>query len=265
VTVRGRRGFLAVLAGLMLASAFPAPARAGAEGNLRVATALPAPGFWNGKTVQQLDGGFEYELAQRIADQIGYTDVKFSDVPFRSLVTGKAKGYDLALAQITISQKRAEVVDFTTPYYSADQGILVKQGTVVDDSNVDDLRWGVVRATVAETYLEKRVQPTKKVRSYRLPDQAFDALTAGRIDALLLDTAIGSTEARESNGALEVVGQFKSGGQYGGTVPKGSNDLQLFNEAIETLVANGTVDMLRDKWLVPEFAVDPSAVPYLEP
>ena len=45
------------------------------------------------------------------------------------------------LAQVTISPKRAKVVDFTTPYFSADQGILVKQGTVVDDSNVADLRW----------------------------------------------------------------------------------------------------------------------------
>jgi polar amino acid transport system substrate-binding protein len=249
----------------MLVSAFTTPAGAGAEGNLRVATALPAPGFWNGATVQQLDGGFEYELAKRIADEIGYTGVKFTDVPFRALVTGKAKGYDLALAQITISPKRAKVVDFTTPYFAADQGILVQQGTVVDESNLDTLRWGVVQATTAEQYLAKRVKPTKKVRTYALPDRAFAGLTAGKIDALLLDTAIASTEAKESNGELEVVAQLDTGGQYGGIVPKGSDDLRFFDDAIETLVANGTVEMLREKWLLPQYAVDPAEVPYLEP
>ena len=36
------------------------------KGVLKVATSLPAPGFWTGDTVGKLSGGFEYEIAQEI-------------------------------------------------------------------------------------------------------------------------------------------------------------------------------------------------------
>jgi polar amino acid transport system substrate-binding protein len=253
------------MAALGLVVALGAPAGAGAEGNLRVATSLPAPGFWNGDTPKQLDGGFEWELAQEIANKLGYTGVKYSNVSFDGLVAGKAKGFDLALSQVTITKERAKVVGFTTPYFSADQGILVKTGTTVDESNIKDIQWGVQTATTAQTYLKDEVKPTKKPRSYQETTQAFAALSAGQVDAVLLDTSIVSAQATQSNGELEVVGQFKTGEEYGGIVPKGSKDKKLFNKAIKELVADGTVAELVQKWLVPEYAVDPNEVPYIEP
>jgi polar amino acid transport system substrate-binding protein len=250
---------------LGLSAVFVGPAGAGAEGNLKVATSLPAPGFWNGDTPSQLDGGFEYELAQDIADNLGYSGVKYSNVSFDALVAGKAKNFDLALSQVTITKERAKVVAFTTPYFSADQGILVQAGTTVDESNVKTIQWGVQTATTAQTYLKKQVKPDKKPRSYQETTQAFAALQAGQVDAVLLDTSIVSAQATQSDGELEVVGQFKTGEEYGGIMPKNSKDKKLFNQAIQELIDDGTVDALVQKWLVPEYAVDPAEVPYIEP
>jgi len=250
-------------AGLIVALAVPAGAQN--KGKLKVATSLPAPGFWNGDTPAQLDGGFEYELAQDIADELGYDGVKYSNVSFDALVAGKAKGFALALSQVTITKDRAKVVAFTVPYFSADQGILVKTGTTVDQSNVKDIQWGVQTATTAQTYLKDEVKPSKKPRSYQETTQAFAGLQAGQVDAVLLDTSIVSAQANESNGELEVVAQFRTGEQYGGILPKGSKLLKKINKAIKALIADGTVDQLRDKWLVPQYAVDPAQVPYLEP
>ena len=260
-----RQALLALVAvGLLVALAAPASA-GGSKGKLKVATSLPAPGFWNGDTPAKLDGGFEYELAKDIADQLGYSGVKYSNVSFDALVAGKAKGFDLALSQVTITKDRAKVVTFTTSYFSADQGILVKTGTTVDQSNVKDIQWGVQTATTAQTYLKDEVKPTKKPRSYQETTQAFAALQAGQVDAVLLDTSIVSAQANESDGELAVVGQFKTGEQYGGILPKGSKLVKPVNKAIKALIADGTLDELRNTWLVPQYAVDPAQVPYLEP
>jgi polar amino acid transport system substrate-binding protein len=259
------RKLLIAICALGLVGAFALPAGAQGKGDLKVATSLPAPGFWNGNTPSKLDGGFEYELAADIAKNLGYDGVKYSNVSFDALVAGKAKGFDLSLSQVTITKARGKVVAFTVPYFSADQGILVKTGTTVDASNIKDIQWGVQTATTAQTYLKDKVKPTKKPRSYQETTQAFAGLEAGQVDAVLLDTSIVSGQATQSNGQLEVVGQFKTGEKYGGILPKGSKLLKSVNKAIQALVDDGTIDTLRDKWLVPQYAVDPAQVPYLTP
>jgi polar amino acid transport system substrate-binding protein len=258
------RKVLVALCALGLVGAFALPAGAGGgKGDLKVATSLPAPGFWNGDTPDTLDGGFEYELAANIAEEAGYDGVEYSNVSFDALVAGKAKGFDLALSQVT--KDRAKVVAFTTPYFSSDQGVLVKTGTTVDQSNLQDIQWGVQTATTAQSYLKDEIKPSKKPRSYQETTQAFAALQAGQVDAVLLDTSIVLAQATASDGEFEVVGQFEVGEEYGGIMPKGSKLKKTINKAIKALIADGTVDTLRETWLVPEYGQDPGSVPYLEP
>src|ERR1700689_4067537 len=67
-------------------------------GTLTVATAqVPDPGFWEG-TIAHPTGGFEYELAKRLAVRFGLSRVKVVDVPFAELVHGHLGGADLALS-----------------------------------------------------------------------------------------------------------------------------------------------------------------------
>jgi polar amino acid transport system substrate-binding protein len=258
------RKILVALCALGLVGAFAIPAGAQGKGDLKVATSLPAPGFWNGDTPDDLDGGFEWALAAEIAEKMGYDGVDYSNVSFDALVAGKAKGFDLALSQVTITPERAKVVAFTVPYFSSDQGVLVKAGTEVDDSNLKDIQWGVQSATTAQTFLKDEVKPTKKPRSYQETSQAFAALQAGQVDAVMLDTAIVLAQATQSDGEFEVVGQFKVGEEYGGIMPKGTKLKKAVNKAIKALIADGTVDALREQWLVPEFGQDPGSIPYLE-
>jgi polar amino acid transport system substrate-binding protein len=258
------RKILVALCALGLVGAFAIPAGAQGKGDLKVATSLPAPGFWNGDTPDDLDGGFEWALAAEIAEKMGYDGVDYSNVSFDALVAGKAKGFDLALSQVTITPERAKVVAFTAPYFSSDQGVLVKAGTEVDDSNLKDIQWGVQSATTAQTFLKDEVKPSKKPRSYQETSQAFAALQAGQVDAVMLDTAIVLAQATQSDGEFEVVGQFKVGEEYGGIMPKGTKLKKAVNKAIKALIADGTVDQLREEWLVPEFGQDPGSIPYLE-
>lgn len=253
-----------VAVGLVVAMTAPAGAQAD-KGDLKVATSLPAPGFWNGDTPNTIDGGFEYGMAQDIAKRLGYDGVKLSNVSFDALVAGKAKSFDLALSQVTITSDRAKVVAFTVPYFSSDQGVLVQKGTKVDESNQRSIQWGVQTATTAQTFLKEKIKPTKTPRSYKTTTAAFAGLQAGQIDAMMLDTSIILGQAAASNGEFEVIGQYKTGESYGGILPKGSKLLRSINKAIKAEKADGTLAALSEKYLGPALGGDPQKVPYLQP
>lgn len=258
-----RKLFVAVL-GLALVAAFAVPAGA-AKGPLVLGTNLPAPGFFDGgDTPDAINGGYEYDMAKAIADKLGYDGVKVVSVSFDALQAGKAKGFDIALSQVTITKARAKVVKFTVPYFSSDQGILVKKGTKVDASNIKSIQWGVQTTTTAQTFLKDKVKTDKPPRSYQETTQAFAALQAGQVDAVLLDTSIVLGQANASNGVFEVVGQFKTGETYGGIVPNSALRKKI-NAAIKALKADGTLDALSAKDLTPQFGQDPAKVPYLKP
>ena len=86
------------------------------DGELTVATNLPAPGFWNGDDPGSVNGGFEYCMAAEIATSLGLDAVEVVQVSFDALVAGQAGDFDMALSQVTITEERAEVVDFSVPY-----------------------------------------------------------------------------------------------------------------------------------------------------
>jgi polar amino acid transport system substrate-binding protein len=255
------RKFLVVLTALGLVVALGAPAGAAKKGPLKVGTNLPAPGFWTGDTPDTITGGFEYELAKAIAKKLGYDGVQVVNVSFDALVAGKAKGFDLALSQVTITKDRAKVVDFSTPYFLSDLGVLVNKGTKVTSKNAKSIQWGVQTATTSLDYLNNTLKPTNAPRVYQETSQAFAALQAKQVDAVLLDTAIVLQQAAASNGQFEVVGQFKSNESYGAIFPKGSKLRKKVDAAIKALKAAGTLGKLAVK----NIGGDPAKIPVLKP
>ena len=236
------------------------------DGELTVATNLPAPGFWNGDDPDSVNGGFEYCMAADIATSLGLDKVKVVNVSFDALVAGQTAGFDIALSQVTITDERAKVVDFSTPYFSADQGVMVNKGTSV--ANMDEARalsWGVQASTTGQTYLTDVIKPAKEAAVFQDTPSMFTALTAKQIDAVLLDTSIVLGQAAQSNGAQEVVAQFKTGEEYGGIYQKGSANAAAIDKIISGYASDGTLKALADKWLVPVFKGDPSSIPYLTP
>jgi polar amino acid transport system substrate-binding protein len=241
------------------------------DGELTVATNLPAPGFWNvggsdPSDPSSINGGFEYCLAADIATSLGLDKVKVVQVSFDALVAGQTSDFDLALSQVTITDERAKVVDFSTPYFSSDQGVLVNKGTTV--ANIDDarkLKWGVQASTTGQSYLTDVVKPDSEPSVYQDTPSMFAALTAKQIDAVMLDTSIVLGQAAASNGAQVVVAQFKTGEEYGAIYQKGSPNGAALDKIISGYETDGTMKAIADQWLVPVFKGDPSLIPYITP
>jgi polar amino acid transport system substrate-binding protein len=243
----GRAGALAVAGALLVAAATPAAFAAGTPAStgaptapLRVATDLPAPGFWDGDRVA--DGGFEATLAEALAGRLGRSGVRIVPTPFRRIVEGRFVA-DLALAQVTITPARARVVEFSAPYLTVDQGILTRAGGP-DPRATPATRWGVERFTTGADTLRTVVRPAGPVRAYPSAPRLFAALRDGAVDAVLIDAPIAAQVAQDSGGTLTVVGRVPTGEQYGAVLRQGARDNAAVTAALGALVADGTVARL---------------------
>ncbi|MFC0400176.1 ABC transporter substrate-binding protein [Paraburkholderia rhizosphaerae] len=234
-------------------------------GALSVRPVLGVPGWWNGDSPDTIKDGFEYCMAANMAYRAGLDRVVLVSRSFQQILTGKSEGFDIALSEITITEPRKQVVNFTVPYFNSDQGILVKAGTKVDKKNLGGLRYAVERGTTAYDYIVEKVKPTEQPKVFNDPPSMYTALAAGQVDAVIYDTPNVLLRAKNSNGQLEVVGRFDTGETWGGLVNKDSPNLAAFNQLIESMKKDGTLEKLSTRYLTPELGADPTKVPVLNP
>src|SRR6266545_545221 len=224
-----------------------------------VGTELPAPPFWIGNDYDSITGGYEVDLAKEIAKRLNIANVKFVEMPFAGLVAGQKCKCDIDFSQVTITNDRAKVVQFTAPYFEANQGILAKRGTTVSSmADAKKLRWGAQTNTTGAAYIADNIKPSSEPKIYNTTTDAFTALNAGQIDAVLLDTPIvlGAIKAGQVKDAA-VVGQFKTGEEYGAVLNKGSPNVAAINNVLNSLKSEGFTDQLFKKY----FGTDPTSVP----
>ena len=129
-------------------------------GVLTVATELPNPPFVLGDDLNHLKGGLEVDMVDAIARRLGVQRVQWVSFPFTRLVAGDPCPCDFDVNGVSILPDRRQRVDFSSPYFTANQGVLVRKGTVV--SGVADarrLRFGVQEATSGAAYLDKVLKP----------------------------------------------------------------------------------------------------------
>jgi len=234
-------------------------------GQLTVEVNLPSPGWWNGDTPDTIKDGYEYCMAANIANRAGLGTVKVVNVAWDALVAGQTKDFDLALSEISITDERKKVVDFSIPYFNSDIGIIVKKGTTVDGPTMKTLRIGVQTATTGADFVTGKLMPTQQVKQFPDTPSMFAALAAGQIDAAMTDTAIVLGQAAASNGTMVVPGQYHTGEVYGALYPKGSANEATLDKIIKALEDDGTLAQLSAKYLASAWGADPTKIPYFEP
>jgi polar amino acid transport system substrate-binding protein len=234
-------------------------------GELTVRANLPAPGWWNGDTPSTVKDGFEYCMAANIAYRAGLDKITIATAAWTQVISGAAKNFDLTLSQASITEPRKKVVDFSVPYFDSDIGIVVKTGTKADAATMKLLRLGVYLGTTGADFVANVLKPTQPAKVYPNVPAMMAGLAAGQIDAALDDTAYMLGYASKSNGALAVIGQYKTGETYGAIYPKGSPNEAVFDKIIQSLKDDGTLQTLSTKYLAAAWGADPTKVPYFQP
>ncbi|HEY2207780.1 MAG TPA: ABC transporter substrate-binding protein [Gaiellaceae bacterium] len=238
-------------------------------GKLVVGFDVPAPAFWNGQlsgTTLKHPSGFEYGLALDVAKQLGISasNVTFLRAPFATILLAGKKPYDFAMEETTITAQRAKVIGFSSPYFDANQGVLLAKG-VTKPTSINDLKSLQTCAQAATTgldWIQHKLRPSKAPRVYSASSSAaFDAVQSGACQALILDVPIIEAQNAKQPGAYGgVVGEIDTNEGYGAVFAKDSPLIPDVSKAINTLKSNGTIAKLTKQW----FGYDPSKIPVLQ-
>ncbi|WP_101842954.1 glutamine ABC transporter substrate-binding protein [Halobacillus sp. Marseille-P3879] len=194
--------------------------------------------------------GFDMDLIRAIADEAGF-EVNIEAMKFDGVVTGmQSAKYDIGIAGMTITEERKETIDFSDPYYDAGLILAVQESNTEIESE-DDLAGKTVATrsgTTSESYLQDN-HPDAEVETFPGIVEAYMDLQAGRVDAVMYDVPnVQYYVANDAEGELKTVGDVLQGEEYGIAFPKDSELVDDVNEALETLIDNGTYDDIYEEW-----------------
>ncbi len=131
--------------------------------------------------------GYDVYFAERLAEDLG-VEVEYTSLdPASRVEFAKTGKVDIVLANFTVTDERAEQVDFALPYMKVALGVVSPDGAVVE--NVDELADKtliVAKGTTAETYFSENY-PDVELQKYDAYADAYNALLDGRGDAFSTD------------------------------------------------------------------------------
>jgi polar amino acid transport system substrate-binding protein len=226
-------------------------------GQLTVATDQPAfpPYFINNDPTN--GKGFESAVAYSIADQLGYkkADVKWVVEPFNSSFAPGPKNFDFDVNQISITPQRSKQVDFSSPYYTANQAVVALKGSdAANAKSLADLKsanLGVQIGTTSLDAVNAKIQPDKEPQVYNSSSDVVTALKNKQIDATVVDvpTALYLTAVQVPQATI--VGQFSApgGDQWGALLAKDSPLTACVSSAIDKMRSSGELAQLNQRWM----------------
>jgi len=228
-------------------------------GTLTIGTDSPAYEPWfvdddptNGK-------GYESAVAYAVAGQLGFSQeqVTWVTVPFNTSYKPGTKDFDFDINQISITPARAEVVDFSSGYYSAAQAVIALKDSpaagVTSVAELADYKLGAQTGTTSLTAIRDIIKPTSAEAPFEDTNAAKQALLNGQVDAILADLPTAFYITSVEIPKASIIGQFQpsSGEQeeFGMLFEKGSALVPCVDKALEALTTNGTLDTLQTTWL----------------
>lgn len=197
--------------------------------------------------------GFDVDVLDAVCERVNCV-AQFQTTAWDGIFPALAGGeFDMVASGVTITEERAQIVDFTIPYYEVDQAVAV---CVADeDLSLEDFeaggttlgaQTGTTNALTAETLVGR-----DRVRLYDTFATAVQALLTGDVDGVVIDDVSADAFAAQYAGQLIVnIREVESGDMLGFVVQQGDPLVDALNAGIEMIQADGTLDSLVEKWLV---------------
>lgn len=221
------------------------------EGVLTVGSDIPFPPF-EFREGGELTG-FDVELVEEIASRVGL-EVEWVPTAFDTIFTQLATGrFDMIASATTITPEREELINFTEPYYRAQQALIVNSEQTPDIQSTADVGDGdvvaVQRGTTGEAWARENLEPQgAEIRSFPQAPDTYIALEAANVTAVIFDEPSAVEEAA-NRGALEVVEAIDTGEDYGlGVNPENEALLDAVNQALAEMIEDGTYQEIYDQW-----------------
>jgi polar amino acid transport system substrate-binding protein len=227
------------------------------QGVLTVATDKPAyPPYFEDDDPTNGEG-FESAVAYAIAKQLGYppAKVEWTVEPFNSSYAPGPKSFDFDVNQISITPVREKAVDFSAPYYTANQAVVALKDSDAAKAKslaeLQDAQLGVQIGTTSLEAAEEEIEPSSKPEVFNSSNDVVTALKNEQIDAVVVDlpTALYLTAVQVPDAT--VVGQFSApgGDQWGALLERESELTGCISEAVEELESSGELEAITQRWM----------------
>jgi polar amino acid transport system substrate-binding protein len=227
------------------------------QGVLTVATDKPAyPPYFEDDDPTNGEG-FESAVAYAIAKQLGYppAKVEWTVEPFNSSYAPGPKDFDFDVNQISITPPREKAVDFSAPYYTANQAVVALKDSEAAGAKslaeLQDAKLGVQIATTSLEAAEEEIEPSSKPEVFNSSNDVVTALKNEQIDAVVVDlpTALYLTAVQVPDAT--VVGQFSApgGDQWGALLEKEAGLTSCVSQAVEALKSSGELEKITQRWM----------------
>lgn len=239
---------------ITLLSLFLLPAQVHAQ-DVRMATEASFPPF----SQTNADGsfsGFELDLGNEVCERAGWSCTWVKQDFDGAIAALLANQFDVIFSSMSIKPERAEVADFSIPYYVTATAFFGPEGT--DGAVIEDLSGktlGVYGGSIQESYATENF-PGATVRGYDNIDLIGADLDAGRLDLMFVEQLAGLTWIAANPGHIQVGAEIppaKFGDKGAGAMfRKEQPELRdAANAALKEIYADGTFDEIVAKWFPP--------------
>lgn len=197
--------------------------------------------------------GFDIEVVQAIAKKAGI-EVKFVNTPWEGIFNALGQGdRDMVVSAVTITEERKGTMDFSDPYFDAQQLIAVKETSkVAKFADLKRLKVGVQTGTTGDEAVSKLLGKTNtNIKRFESTPLALKELEAGGVDAVVADNGVIIHYVANNPG-----GKFKTVAdkdfvpeQYGIALKKGNTELLAkINKGLAEIKADGSYDAIFSKY-----------------
>lgn len=198
--------------------------------------------------------GIDIDIINAIAESQGFK-IEFNPMDFGGIIPAlQADQLDVAIAGMSITDERKNVVDFSDPYFDAGLSLVVAKDNT-DITTLEDLKGKTVAVKSGTTGSQFAMDNESKygytVAQFEDSPSMFQEVSNGNADVLLEDYPVIAYAIAESELDLKTVGDRLTGDQYGIAVLKGENAdlLEKINTGLQELRDSGEYDEILNKYI----------------
>ena len=209
--------------------------------------------------------GFDIDFCNALKDYLGFEiEGEMQAMDYSALGTSLAEGkLDFGMAALCATDERKEVMSFTNTYCDSGLSIAINTETSpaelesVDMLTSGDYKLAVEKGTASHMYAQKIGVPESALEVHDVITTAYESLEQGKVDAVMQDTpGLAYYIKAATDTKVKIVGEPFNQGQSPYAIAfsfdcekENPEIVEIFNKAIDDLIADGTYDELSKKWL----------------